>query len=79
MKNSANKALNSITQRGSKIMIKNTNKSLNPIAPPPPPIIYNYTIEETLKKAYSPTRFFLSKTRKLALFSALWRAKKRRL
>ena len=40
--------------------------------PPPPPIIYNHTIEETLKKAYSPTRFFLSKTRKLALFSALW-------
>ena len=59
-------------------MIKNTNKSLNRIAPPPPPppppIIYNYTIEETLKKAHSLTRAFLAKTRKLALFSALWRA-----
>ena len=40
--------------------------------PPPPPIIYSYTIEETLKKAHSLTRSFLAKTRKLALFSALW-------
>ena len=36
--------------------------------PPPPPIICNYTIEETLKKAHSLTQAFLAKTRKLAAF-----------
>ena len=54
-------------------MKKYTNKSLNRIAPPPPPpIISNYIIEETLQKAYSLTRSFLSKIPKLASISALW-------
>ena len=54
-------------------MKKSINKNLNSIAPPPPPpIIYNYIIEETLIKTRLLTRFFLNKTRKLALFSALY-------
>ena len=39
--------------------------------PPPPPIIYNYTIEETLTKAHSLTYAFLAKIRKSAAF--FWR------
>ena len=40
--------------------------------PPPPPIIYNYIIEETLIKTHSLTQAFLAKIPKLALFSAFW-------